>query len=41
MRPVKRGHVDKGSSASKFRGNVGRTNGLNVRSAPMRGGWRL
>lgn len=41
MRPVKRSGVSKYGSASKFRRNVGRTNGVNMRQAPMRGGWRL
>lgn len=41
MRPVKRGHVHKGKSAGTFRRNVGRTPAINVRGAPMRGGWRL
>lgn len=33
--------VNKGSSARKFRKNVSRTKGLNMRGAPMRGGIRL
>ena len=38
---MSRHHVNKRSSASRFRGNVGRTKGLNMASAPMRGGWRI
>lgn len=41
MRPVRRSGVNKGGSAKQFRGNVGRTNGINMRNAPMRGGFRL
>lgn len=41
MRPSKRYGVSKSGSARSFRHNVGRTNGLNLRQAPMRGGWRL
>jgi len=41
MRPVKRGYVNKGQSARKFRGQAGRTKAANLRGAPMRGGWRL
>lgn len=41
MRPVKRFGVNKKASAGKFRSNVGRTHGVNMRQAPMRGGWRL
>lgn len=37
----KRYGVHKGKSASKFRHNVGKTHKHNIRSAPMRGGWRL
>lgn len=40
MRPLRRGHVSKGRSSSKFRRNVGRTKGINLTS-PMRGGIRL
>lgn len=41
MRPVKRHGVHKHTSAKQFRHNVGRTNVVNMRQAPMRGGWRL
>mgnify|MGYP000048450873 FL=1 len=41
MRPVKRMSVNKGRSASKFRKQVSRTKVANLRSNPMRGGWRL
>lgn len=41
MRPLSRNHVNKGSSARKFRSNVGRTKAANVAPPPMRGGWRM
>lgn len=41
MRPVARYGTNKRQSARKFRRNVGRTKGLNIRPAPMRGGFRL
>lgn len=41
MRPLRRGHVNKGRSASKFRRNSGRTRGANMQPSPMRGGIRL
>lgn len=41
MKPVSRYSVHKGSSARTFRHNVGRTHAVNMRFAPMRGGWRL
>lgn len=41
MRPLKRGGVHKGSSAGKFRRNVGHTKALNMKATPMRGGFRL
>lgn len=41
MRPVQRSHVNKRSSAGKFRGNVSRTHPRNVAPPPMRGGYRL
>lgn len=41
MRPVSRGTVSKVGSARKFKRQVGRTKGANLRNAPMRGGWRL
>lgn len=41
MRPVKRGYVNKGHSAHKFRQHSQRTKAPNVGHTPMRGGWRL
>lgn len=41
MVPVRRFGVNKRRSARKFRRNVGRTKGANMRVTPMRGGWRL
>lgn len=41
MRPLKRGHVNKASSAGKFRGQVAKTKGANISKGLMRGGWRL
>lgn len=41
MKPLKRKHVNKHSSAKKFRKNVRRTKKPNIVAAPMRGGWRL
>jgi len=41
MRPVKRYGVHKRGSAKSFRRNVSRTASINMRNAPMRGGWRL
>lgn len=41
MRPVRRSHVNKYSSAKQFRKNTERTKGANLRQMPMRGGWRL
>lgn len=41
MIPIKRNGVSKRRSAKKFRRNVGRSKVLNLRQAPMRGGWRL
>lgn len=41
MRPVRRAGVDKSRSARKFRRNISRTRGVNMRGAPMRGGIRL
>lgn len=38
---TKRFGVNKGRSARKFRGQVGRTKAPNVSVQPMRGGWRL
>lgn len=35
-----RRNVNKGRSAAKFRGSVGRTKAANM-AGPMRGGWRL
>lgn len=36
-----RRHVNKSRSAAKFRHQSGRTKSVNVRPAPMRGGYRL
>lgn len=41
MRPLNRKNVNKGASASHFRGNVRRTKAPNVETRPMRGGYRL
>lgn len=41
MRPVKRYRVNKGRDARKFRSQSSRTKVANLRSSPMRGGWRL
>lgn len=41
MRPLKRGHVNKGRSAGKFRRDSSKTKGANVSKGLMRGGWRL
>lgn len=41
MRPSRRRPVSKSASASRFRGQVGRTKAPNVSVIPMRGGWRL
>lgn len=41
MRPLSRGRVDKGRSASKFRKSVQRTKAPNMAPPPMRGGIRL
>lgn len=38
---MRRSHVNKRSSARKFRRQAGRTHGKNIMAAPMRGGWRL
>lgn len=38
---MRRSSVNKGASASRFRGNVRKTKAPNVVVAPMRGGWRL
>ncbi|WNK12645.1 MAG: hypothetical protein [Microvirus sp.] len=38
---MKRRHVNKAQSASKFRSNVNRTKVINVNTSPMRGGIRL
>lgn len=38
---MSRHHVNKHSSARKFRGQVSRTKGPNVSAGPMRGGWRF
>lgn len=41
MRPVKRGYVDKATSAKRFRHHVSKSKSPNMIVAPMRGGWRL
>lgn len=38
---MKRYGVNKGRSASQFRGRVGRTKSINVAPPPMRGGLRI
>lgn len=38
---MKRMHVNKSRSASKFRKHVKHTKAVNVAAGPMRGGWRL
>lgn len=38
---MRRSPVNKGYSAKKFRGNIGRSKAANVAPAPQRGGWRL
>lgn len=41
MRPLRRGSVNKYSSARKFRGHASRTKSANVNAGWMRGGIRL
>lgn len=41
MRPLNRKPVSKSRSARKFRAGAGRTKSINMKMAPMRGGWRL
>lgn len=41
MRPVSRSPVRKSASARTFRNNTQRTKSANLRSNPMRGGWRF
>lgn len=41
MRPLKRKPVSKGASAHKFRKQVSRTQPVNLKAGPMRGGIRL
>lgn len=41
MRPVYRKPVRKSKSARNFRGNVSRTKAANLRTNPMRGGFRI
>lgn len=36
-----RTHVNKRKSARTFRRNTSKTQAINMRSAPQRGGWRL
>lgn len=38
---MRRFKVNKRKSARSFRKQSGRTNALNLRGVPMRGGWRL
>jgi uncharacterized Fe-S cluster-containing MiaB family protein len=38
---MRRYSVNKGKSAKKFRKQVSKTKVANLRSNPMRGGWRL
>lgn len=38
---MKRMHVNKRKSASKFRKQISHTKSVNVAQGPMRGGWRL
>lgn len=38
---ARRFSVNKGASARKFRGQIGRTKAPNVNRQTMRGGWRL
>lgn len=38
---MRRRSVHKGRSARKFRKNVGRTKAVNMRSNPVRGGYRM
>lgn len=40
MRPSRRGHVNKGRSARKFRKHVDKTKMANIKGL-ARGGWRL
>lgn len=41
MRPLRRGGVNKKRSARSFRRGTSRTNVMNLKGAPMRGGIRL
>lgn len=41
MSPLRRGGVNKRSSAKRFRKSVQRTKGANMAPGPMRGGIRL
>lgn len=38
---MRRSHVNKRSSARKFRRNTQRTKSANLAPSPQRGGWRL
>lgn len=40
-RPLARSGVNRRKSARSFRSRAGRSASANVRSAPMRGGWRF
>ncbi|WNK13600.1 MAG: hypothetical protein [Microvirus sp.] len=41
MRPLRRGKVSKRKSARSFRKHSSHTKAANMRSNPLRGGWRL
>lgn len=41
MRPLKRKFTDKKKSARKFNKHAGKTKAANLRTSPMRGGYRL
>lgn len=41
MAALYRSHVNKSSSARRFRAHGRRTKAPNMKGAPMRGGWRL
>jgi hypothetical protein len=38
---LRRKHVNKSKSAKSYRKQVGKTKSINMRHAPMRGGYRL
>lgn len=41
MRPVRRSHVKKSKSSRAFKRNVSRTKAANMKTTPMRGGFRF